>query len=80
MSTRLKEIEERLNAITPGKWKYIVDYDHYIITDNNKFIAQTTYDDLSMSKEHNIEADSEFIAHAPEDIAYLLELIKGTKS
>lgn len=77
VTDRINEIEKRLNNITPGKWQYIVDYDHFIVSDNEIIIAQTTYDDLSSSKESEYVDDVEFIANAPEDIKFLLNLVKS---
>jgi hypothetical protein len=76
---RLKQIENRLNAITTGKWIYEAGddtEDHFISTSDGTYIAQTTYDTLSYSQQHNVSEDSIFIANAPEDIAYLLKLVK----
>jgi len=70
---KIQEIAKRLYAITGTSWHYKYDYDYYILNDRGEYIAQTTYDDLSTSKEHNVIADTEFIAHAPDDIRYLIE-------
>jgi ABC-type antimicrobial peptide transport system permease subunit len=70
---KIQEIAKRLYAITGTSWHYKYDYDYYILNDRGEYIAQTTYDDLSTSKEHNVIADTEFIAHAPDDVRYLIE-------
>lgn len=77
---RIKDIQRRLNATTKGKWivrnvPYDECNDPYIETEDGTYIAQTTYDMQSKTENHNINADTEFIAHAKEDIEYLLKLI-----
>ena len=73
---RIYQIEDRLNATTKGNWKHIYNYDHYIETEDEEYIAQTTYDDLSTSKNHNVVEDSEFIANSKQDIEFLLRLVR----
>ena len=70
MNNRIKEIKERLNAVTPGKWKYGIDGKLVVfvsqIENGNKIImAEGTF----------AVKEAEFIVNAPEDIVYLLEQV-----
>jgi hypothetical protein len=80
---RLDEIEVRLKAATPGVWKFgafeggsgckfvfskIQRDDEFVISKingNEKLIADCQWG-----------RDGDFIAHAPEDIAYLLDRVR----
>ena len=87
MEERLREIKERLQATTPGAWEaaYAEDEkfspdcpreDPCIMTEDGRFIAQTTYDQLSNTCRPTMYADAEFIAHAKEDISYLMQMLE----
>lgn len=67
--TREQEIEARLNAATPGPWKLKRSFDYVTIG---------PLPELKDNCEGN-EDDYAFIAHAPTDIAYLLEKVKRMK-
>lgn len=78
---RLREIQERLQATTPGEWKlwepdedYFGDGSPTIVTQFGEYIAQTDYD--GAHDRDSIVADAEFIAHAKADMLFLLELLK----
>ncbi len=80
---RIREIKERLQATTPGAWRvwepgddYLGDDTPIVETDGGQYVAQTGYDGLSHTVRETMAADAEFIAHAKEDIAYLLSLVK----
>lgn len=80
---RIHEIKERLQATTPGAWRiWKPDEDHFenddpiIETENGQYVAQTSYDNLSNTVRRTMAADAEFIAHAKEDVAYLLEQLE----
>lgn len=84
---RIHEIKERLQATTPGVWKTCYAEDECFSPDcpeedpciesvSGQFIAQTTYDTLSTTCRPTMYADAEFIAHAKEDIRFLLELLE----
>ena len=84
---RIQEIKERLQATTPGAWKVCFAEDEKfdpecpeddpgICTEDGQFVAQTTYDQLSNTCRPTMYADAVFIAHAKEDIAYLLERLE----
>lgn len=84
---RIYKIKERLQATTPGVWKVCYAEDEQFLPDcpeedpcieneNGQFIAQTTYDTLSTTCRPTMYADTEFIAHAKEDIRFLLELLE----
>ena len=84
---RLKEIKERLQATTPGAWRVCFaederfrtdcpEEDPCIETEQGQFVAMTTYDTLSTTCRPTMYADAEFIAHAKEDIQFLLEQLE----
>lgn len=76
---RLIEIKKRLQATTPGVWDRVEESDSgdwIVSTDDGRFIAQTSYDGLSQTVRDTCKADADFIAHAREDIAYLLERLE----
>ncbi|WNX84351.1 hypothetical protein RWV98_17520 [Agathobaculum sp. NTUH-O15-33] len=86
MDNRIQQIKERLRATTPGAWKVwfsdterfsptMPDEDPCITTESGDYIAQTTYDGLSDTCRPTMYADAEFIAHAKEDIEYLINQI-----
>jgi len=76
-SKKIKEIEKRVEKATPGTWKvekYYHDepYEKYIksaaIVCRNKAITRNDWS-------NPLESDLEFIAHARQDIPYLLKII-----
>ena len=76
---RISDIKKRLQATTPGVWKiwkpeedYLGDDDPCIETEDGVYVAQTSYDGLSNTCRPTMYADAEFIAHAKEDICFLL--------
>ena len=76
-----QEIKERCEKATPGPWKVLnIPYNGYddpeIVTKDGTYICQTTYDMQSQSEKHNVDEDTEFIAHAREDILKLLREIE----
>jgi len=88
---RIQEIKARLQATTPGAWKACFSEDERfdvecpeddpcILSDSGQYIAQTTYDQLSNTCRPTMYADTEFIAHAKEDIAFLLSQIEDGNS
>lgn len=78
---RINKIKESLSKVTEGKWE-IRDEDNEdpcIISVNDgeeTYICQTTYDGLSLTCEHNIVEDTEFIANSKENIEFLLQLLE----
>lgn len=80
---KIQEIKERLQATTPGAWRIWKPGDDYfgddtptVESENGQYIAQTSYDGLSHTVRDTMTADAEFIAHAKEDISYLLEQLE----
>ena len=77
---RLVEIRRRLDAATSGPWVASgIPYDGIddpCVIAGDIYICQTVYDMQSGTQEHNIDADTEFIAHAPTDISWLLDKIE----
>lgn len=73
---RLTDIKKRLLATTPGAWGVVEqddDGDWIVSSADGTYIAQTSYDGLSVTTRETCRGDAEFIAHAKEDIAYLLQ-------
>lgn len=64
---RLAEIKARLAAATPGPWEFDAD-DSELYSINDEHGGCITYDLRSN--------DADFIIHAPEDIALLLEVVE----
>lgn len=79
---RLRKIKERLRATTPGAWMVReIDEDSFddtpgVRTVDGLYVAQTSYDGLSRTCRPTMYADAEFIAHAKEDIEWLLERLE----
>ena len=79
---RLDEIRKRLLATTPGAWGMVEqddDGDWIVRTCGDQYIAQTSYDGLSITTRETCKADAVFIAHAKKDIAYLLQELEKFK-
>ena len=84
---RIREIKERLQATTPGTWKACFatderfdpdcpEEDLYVENELGQFVAMTTYDIQSTTCRPTMYADTEFIAHAKDDIAWLLKQLE----
>ena len=76
---RLTDIKKRLLATTPGVWGMVEqddDGDWIVSGADGTYIAQTSYDGLSVTTRETCRGDAEFIAHAKEDIAFLLEKLE----
>lgn len=76
---RLTDIKKRLLATTPGAWGVVEqddDGDWIVSGADGTYIAQTSYDGLSITTRETCRSDAEFIAHAKEDIAFLLEKLE----
>ena len=83
---RLAEIAARLHAATPGPWRWRENYlevegsygdpkrDWTVIADDGS--AGGEYSQTLVPESPN----GQFIAHAPEDIAFLLDLVRGGSS
>lgn len=78
---RINKIKESLCKITEGKWE-VRDEDNEepcivsVIDGKETYICQTTYDGLSLTCEHNIVEDTEFIANSKENIKFLLHILE----
>lgn len=80
--SKVKEIRARLKAATPGPWEYDgseidakvpgPEYYKTVVGKETRGQAYMEYDVLILS-----EVDGVFIAHAPDDITYLLEQLEG---
>ena len=73
---RLDEIRARLAAIAPGEWRVVKfppvnGIRNWHVHDNEgRTIADTGWEAAP-----NSDTDADFIAHAPADIRYLLDLL-----
>lgn len=75
MTDRLSEIEARLKAATPGPWKrYEAEWYQQVIS--NPDPRPEMYKHSDIAERVGARVNAEFIAHAPEDMAYLLDRIK----
>lgn len=79
---RIAAIRERLASRTPGEWKHETlwtghqadDVEHLVATGNHEAIAIARWiENRVVDGLH--PHDAEFIAHAPQDIEYLLSLL-----
>lgn len=70
--TKLDAIEARLAAATPGPWTISHRNDNQIIRADGTLVADTWYE--------NYESNAEFIAHAPDDMAALLAVVKAARA
>lgn len=80
---RIQEIKQRHEAATPGPWTHSRWAPGYVVTDDDKFdVVASVFEyreDGTIEKKFCGEkslANREFIAHAPEDIAYLLSEVE----
>lgn len=72
----LVSITARLNAATQGPWHW--DDDRWLMTGNYGVVVGVTGPLQGPGEADSVNigtADAEFIAHAPEDIRYLLERV-----
>lgn len=75
--TRLEEIQSRLSAVTRGPWRRGVDADNeHLIVSGRDHDGAFIYVDTSMAPPVDEKANAAFIERAPEDVRYLLGLIK----
>ena len=81
MSDRLAEIRARLDAATPGPWERresvqgysnLVVLADYINRDDGAWLIAEASWNGPMPDKASSGANADFIAHAPEDIAWLL--------
>lgn len=76
MSDRITEIENRLNAATPGPWKTEpVESGRFAGIESRIYSLRGSHILLSPTDGEAGQAktiDAEFIAHSPSDVAYLL--------
>lgn len=67
---RLQEIHERLEKITPGPWHAYISETGSEVVSEEGWVCQLWYKTEEPMKNHACNAD--FIAHAPDDVAFLL--------
>lgn len=71
----IEDIKQRLEAATPGPWVMRIDGDRYLEAPNagpGALMCDTQYYPWTFDRQE----DWEFVAHAPEDIKYLLEKLE----
>lgn len=77
---QLHAIQQRAEQATDGPWEaWVPDSeleDPAINAQDGNWIAGTAYDGQSLSRAHNVEADTIFIAHARQDIPDLLKEVR----
>jgi hypothetical protein len=88
LKERVQEIRNRLEAATPGPWvlsgKYTIKEarklrpDYPEVYDNIKIVVFRA--NQAYRSEEEDKANAEFVAHAPEDIRWLLERLGGPES
>ncbi|MNH75626.1 hypothetical protein D3C73_278730 [compost metagenome] len=83
MNDRIQEIKQRQAEATPGPWTHSRLAPGYVVTDDDKFDVVASV--VEYRENGTIEskfcgdkslANREFIAHAPDDIAYLLSVVE----
>lgn len=83
MSDRLSEIEGRLAAATPGPWLKDSDEPYIVMKPDSpgsdwdgREVARVLRDDYGLFE----EADTDLIAHAPTDLAALIDAVKAVRA
>ncbi|MFB8368567.1 hypothetical protein ACFC25_04295 [Pseudarthrobacter sp. NPDC055928] len=76
---RIAQIEARLNASTPGPWGNADDT--YRSIPVHRIGSEVTGSDVAqvMLMGKQSAADADFIANAPEDLRYLLDLLRASR-
>lgn len=78
--SRINEIRERLEDITPGLWTIADTGVLHIVSDyryeNGRHIANWIAEIDSDDENEHMESDAEFISRAPDDIRFLLNEIE----
>lgn len=79
---RLLEIRKLFEAVTEGPWHAeFIPYngmdDPEIVSEDNRYIAQTVYDMQSASQNHNIDADTLFLANSWQIVKEFLEALEN---
>lgn len=82
---RLEEISARLKAATPGPWKPTSDLPSWAVASESVMtdVVATVNRAYRVPHRRNLGCrleDAEFIAHAPEDISYLIAALKEALS
>ena len=75
---RLREIEERLEAATPGPWTWD-EFDAYLWGPNMEMVADAPDGQIRMrgvGAKLPIKANAALIANAPADILWLIDRLK----
>ncbi len=76
LNQKIKEIKERLSKARPSPWKsYIEGRDHYG-GDNFIMIGESPERNEDIHLHGATDADQDFIAHARQDIPFLIQEIE----
>jgi hypothetical protein len=70
---QLKEIRERLNKATPGKWSW---HEECLLTTSQEYLVLKPFEEDNGNIVTVVfDNDKDFIAHAPEDVDALLAMV-----
>ncbi len=74
----LNRLEALANAATPGPWRYDdSDADPCVITQTGQYIAQTSYDQQSVSRgDRDYHADAHFIVASRDAVPTLIAEVR----
>lgn len=77
---RVREIEDRKGKISPTPWQIVDDHAHIVCDAGFGTIVETRLrwpDGTYNVNREQAEANTDFIAHAPADVDFLLGIVKG---
>jgi hypothetical protein len=79
MSHRIEEIKARAEAATPGPWNLSARGNH---PEDNRWVDDGRYDICMVYGCNSLpsEGNATFIAHAPEDMLYLLAEVERLRA
>lgn len=82
MSDRLTEIEARVNALPPGSWIVAVDNVEFAGVPQKlyRLIGSGRIDERMMDPASRVPPAMDFVAHAREDVPWLVELAKQARA
>lgn len=73
----LNRLEALASAATPGPWRYEDSYDPCVITESGQYIAQTSYDQQSVSRgDRDYHVAAHFIAASRDAVPALIAEVR----
>lgn len=73
----LTRLEALANSATAGPWRYEEDVDPCVITESGQYVAQTSYDQQSVSRgDRDYHADAHFIAASRDAVPALVAEVR----